>query len=167
MKYKLNKEIKVGVLIVLGLAFLYWGINFLGGRNFFSKTKIFYAVYDQVNGLAEANWVMINGVKVGEVREISFMDIKGRVLVEFAIKNDVQIPKNSIARIYSSDVLGSKAIEIVLGESTELVKKGDTLWKIAEKYYGDGNLYKQIFEANRDVLKNPDMIKIGQKLHIP
>ncbi|HOQ42303.1 MAG TPA: LysM peptidoglycan-binding domain-containing protein [Smithellaceae bacterium] len=47
------------------------------------------------------------------------------------------------------------------------VKKGDTLWKIAEKYYGDGNLYKQIFEANRDVLKNPDMIKIGQKLHIP
>ena len=127
MKYKLNKEIKVGVLIVLGLAFLYWGINFLGGRNFFSKTKIFYAVYNQVNGLAEANWVMINGVKVGEVREISFMDIKGRVLVEFAIKNDVQIPKNSIARIYSSDVLGSKAIEIVLGESTELVKKGDTL----------------------------------------
>ena len=47
------------------------------------------------------------------------------------------------------------------------VKKGDTLWKIAEKYYGDGNLYKQIFEANRDILKKPDVIKIGQKLHIP
>jgi len=47
------------------------------------------------------------------------------------------------------------------------VKKGDTLWKIAEKYYGDGSLYKTIFEANKDILKNPDMIKIGQKLHIP
>lgn len=47
------------------------------------------------------------------------------------------------------------------------VKKGDTLWKIAEKYYGDGNLYKKIFEANRTILKNPDVIKIGQKLHIP
>jgi len=47
------------------------------------------------------------------------------------------------------------------------VKKGDTLWKIAEKYYGDGSLYKKIFEANRDILKNPDLIKVGQKLHIP
>jgi len=47
------------------------------------------------------------------------------------------------------------------------VKKGDTLWKIAEKYYGDGSLYKTIFEANRDILKNPDLIKVGQKLHIP
>ncbi|MBP7764907.1 MAG: LysM peptidoglycan-binding domain-containing protein [Deltaproteobacteria bacterium] len=47
------------------------------------------------------------------------------------------------------------------------VKKGDTLWKISEKYYGDGSLYKKIFEANRDILKNPDMIQVGQKLHIP
>jgi len=46
-------------------------------------------------------------------------------------------------------------------------EKGDTLWKIAEKYYGDGSLYKKIFEANRDILKNPDLIKVGQKLHIP
>ncbi len=47
------------------------------------------------------------------------------------------------------------------------VEKGDTLWKIAEKYYGDGNLYKDIFEANKDILKDPNMIKIGQKLRIP
>lgn len=47
------------------------------------------------------------------------------------------------------------------------VKKGDTLWKISEKYYGDGSLYKKIFDANRDILKNPDMIQVGQKLHIP
>ena len=47
------------------------------------------------------------------------------------------------------------------------VVKGDTLWKIAEKYYGDGNLYKDIFEANKDILKDPIMIKSGQKLRIP
>ncbi len=47
------------------------------------------------------------------------------------------------------------------------VVKGDTLWKIAEKYYGDGNLYMNIFEANKDILKDPNMIKIGQKLRIP
>jgi nucleoid-associated protein YgaU len=48
-----------------------------------------------------------------------------------------------------------------------LVKKGDTLWKIAQHYYGDGSLYTQIFEANRDILKDPNLIKVGQKLRIP
>jgi nucleoid-associated protein YgaU len=47
------------------------------------------------------------------------------------------------------------------------VKKGDTLWKIAVQYYGDGSLYPKIFEANRDILKDPNMIKVGQKLRIP
>jgi nucleoid-associated protein YgaU len=47
------------------------------------------------------------------------------------------------------------------------VKKGETLWKIAEQYYGDGSLYQKIFAANRDILKDPDRINIGQKLRIP
>ena len=47
------------------------------------------------------------------------------------------------------------------------VKKGETLWKIAQEYYGDGSLYTKIFEANRDTLKDPNLIKIGQKLRIP
>jgi nucleoid-associated protein YgaU len=47
------------------------------------------------------------------------------------------------------------------------VKKGDTLWKIAEQCYGDGSLYTKIFEANRDILKDPNLIKVGQKLRIP
>jgi nucleoid-associated protein YgaU len=47
------------------------------------------------------------------------------------------------------------------------VVSGDTLSGIAEKYYGDPSLYMKIFEANKDVLKNPDLIRIGQKLRIP
>jgi len=47
------------------------------------------------------------------------------------------------------------------------VVAGDTLSKIAEKYYGDRNLYMNIFEANKDILKDPNMIKVGQKLRIP
>jgi nucleoid-associated protein YgaU len=48
-----------------------------------------------------------------------------------------------------------------------IVKKGDTLSKIALEYYGDANLYPQIFEANRDILKDPNKIRVGQKLRIP
>jgi len=47
------------------------------------------------------------------------------------------------------------------------VKKGETLSKIAQQYYGDASLYPKIFEANRDVLKDPNLIRIGQKLRIP
>jgi nucleoid-associated protein YgaU len=47
------------------------------------------------------------------------------------------------------------------------VKKGETLWKIAATYYGDGSLYTKIFDANRDKLENANLIKVGQKLRIP
>jgi nucleoid-associated protein YgaU len=50
---------------------------------------------------------------------------------------------------------------------THVVVAGDSLSKIAQKYYGDASLYNQIFEANRDVLKDPNKIFPGQKLRIP
>jgi nucleoid-associated protein YgaU len=48
-----------------------------------------------------------------------------------------------------------------------VVRQGDTLSKIAEQCYGDRSLYPKIFEANRDVLKDPNLIRVGQKLRIP
>ena len=50
---------------------------------------------------------------------------------------------------------------------TYTVVSGDTLSKIAQKYYGDPGLYTKIFEANRDVLRDPNKIMPGQKLRIP
>ena len=47
------------------------------------------------------------------------------------------------------------------------VKSGETLSKIAQRYYGDASLYPKIFEANKDVLKDPNLIRVGQKLRIP
>jgi nucleoid-associated protein YgaU len=50
---------------------------------------------------------------------------------------------------------------------THVVVPGDTLSKIAQKYYGDASLYPKIFQANRDVLNDPNKISPGQKLRIP
>ncbi|MCK5378182.1 MAG: LysM peptidoglycan-binding domain-containing protein [Acidobacteria bacterium] len=47
------------------------------------------------------------------------------------------------------------------------VVSGDTLGAIAKKYYGNAGAYMKIFEANRDILDNPNLIKVGQKLQIP
>ena len=50
---------------------------------------------------------------------------------------------------------------------TYTVKKGDSLWKIAKKYYGNGALYTKIYDANTDKVANPNLIYVGQKLVIP
>jgi len=53
------------------------------------------------------------------------------------------------------------------GERVYTVVSGDTLWRIAERQYGNGSHYMKIFEANTDVLEHPDHIQPGQKLRIP
>jgi nucleoid-associated protein YgaU len=51
--------------------------------------------------------------------------------------------------------------------ATHTVEKGETLGKIAKHYYGNAMKYTAIFEANTDILKNPDVIHPGQELTIP
>ena len=50
---------------------------------------------------------------------------------------------------------------------TYTVQKGDTLSKIAKHHYGDANEWRKIFEANKDIIKDPDLIYPGQELKIP
>lgn len=47
------------------------------------------------------------------------------------------------------------------------IQSGDSLWKIAQKHLGNGNLYTKIFEENKEVIKDPDLIYPGQKIRIP
>lgn len=53
------------------------------------------------------------------------------------------------------------------GERFHVVEPGDSLWKIALRYYGSGDRAAEIFEANRDVLKSPTSLKLGTRLRIP
>jgi nucleoid-associated protein YgaU len=63
--------------------------------------------------------------------------------------------------------LGPKGAPAAGGERFHEVAKGDTLSALAKKYYGDGGKYMKIFDANKDQLKDPDKIKVGQRLRIP
>lgn len=53
------------------------------------------------------------------------------------------------------------------GGQTYTVKSGDTLSKISKQFYGDSNEYMRIYYANRDTLRDPDKIQVGQQLTIP
>ena len=55
----------------------------------------------------------------------------------------------------------------VVPMSTYVVVKGDSLSKIAQRAYGNGNKWRKIYEANKDVIKDPDLIYPGQSLRIP
>lgn len=113
-------------MVALGL--LGWGISYLKGSDILFGGSRYYAVYDHIEGLLVANPVTVNGFEVGQVTSIDFASKKkGSVLVELEVKEDIKIPENSVARIYSSDLMGSKAVSIELSESNQYVNKGDTL----------------------------------------
>jgi len=91
---------------------------------------VLYAVYPKIDGLIEANPLLVNGFKIGQINTISLIQNKNGeygVLVKFLLTEDVKIPKHSTAKAVSSDLLGSKAVEVIYSNETEFVKSGDTL----------------------------------------
>jgi nucleoid-associated protein YgaU len=66
-----------------------------------------------------------------------------------------------------ADELKPEEIETIEEVEFYTIEKGDTLWAIAKKHLGDGNKYNDIFAANREVIKDPDLIYPGQKIRIP
>lgn len=132
----ISKEFKIGVTVTAAIGLFIWGFNFLKGSNLFSQKYILYAVYPKIDGLIEANPILINGYKVGQINEISLTQLKNGeygVLVKFLLTEDVNIPKKSIARAVSADLLGSKAVEIIYSNETEFVSSGDTLLSESEE----------------------------------
>jgi phospholipid/cholesterol/gamma-HCH transport system substrate-binding protein len=125
---KLTKEVKVGIVSAIAIAFFIYGFNFLKGRNLFSTQRKFYAFYHNIDGLVEANPLMVNGYKIGTVGDIELSaDSTNHLLVTLFLDSDIKIPKNSIARVVSSDILGSKAVQLILGDSKVYANDGDTL----------------------------------------
>ena len=125
---KLSKEVRIGLATVVAFACFIYGFNYLKGKNFFASQNKFYAIYSDVDGLVEANPLIISGYKVGIVSDITLSsNLSEGVVVTMLLDNSINIPKNSVAKIISSDIMGSKAIQLILGNSTEYAVDGDTL----------------------------------------
>lgn len=128
IRLKLSRELKTGIVTVVTLVAFIWGFNYLKGKDLFNKHRTFYVVYNNVSGLMTANAVTISGLSIGQVDDIYFMENDpSHVVVELTISNDIKIPVNSTARISSIDLLGTKGIEIVLGDAGKFLQSGDTL----------------------------------------
>ena len=129
---KISNETKVGILAIAGLTVLILGFNFLKGKNVFKKTRHIYAKFGNLGSLEKSNEVRINGLPVGAVADRRELDKDvSAIVVTINLSRDINIPKNSVAYI-SSDLVGASYIVIERGNSTELLKIGDTLRTIVQ-----------------------------------
>ncbi|WP_205501862.1 MlaD family protein [Rufibacter psychrotolerans] len=125
---KFSKELKVALLGVVALAALYVGFLFLKGSDIFSSTRTYYVEYDSVEGLAVSNPVLINGYRVGLVKEMVLNQQKGnKILVSLEIEKDIDVGDSTVAMLVSSDLLGSKAVELYMGRNRVRYNGGEHL----------------------------------------
>jgi phospholipid/cholesterol/gamma-HCH transport system substrate-binding protein len=126
---QISKEFKIGLFSILTIALLYIGFNFLKGIDFFSRTNHYYAIYQNIDGLQVSNSVIINGLVVGRVSSISFLqENENQILVELDINGDIVLGDSTKAFLISEGFLGGKAIELRLPENIRNpLEEGDTL----------------------------------------
>ncbi len=132
-KRKISKEIRIGLFFLLVLIALYFVIQFLKGNDVFQGTATYYAVYPGVEGLAPTSPVSILGLKAGTIDRISYNQINRKMIVRMKLKKSYKIPAGSVADIYSADILGGKAVKIILSEETDFHRSGDTLLSSVQK----------------------------------
>lgn len=129
---KITNETKVGILAAVAITILILGYSFLKGNDVFSDEKEFYAVYDRVDGLLVSNPVLVNGFQIGRVSKLTLKP-SGKILAEFKISSEYEIPSNTVAKLESTSLLGGKAIVFQLGPGGQYAESGDTLQALIPK----------------------------------
>jgi phospholipid/cholesterol/gamma-HCH transport system substrate-binding protein len=125
---KIAGEIKIGITGIITVIVIIWGINYLKGRNVLRSNYTLVATFQQVDGLESSGKVMLNGFKIGTVDKIEF---KSQANIPFTVFLEIDktysIRANSLAEIYSADLLGSKALRIIQSTEAGFMENGDTL----------------------------------------
>ena len=126
MKSTSKRNILIGLTVIVSIALLYWGIEYLKGVNLFKPSNYYYAQFEDVQGLTVSTPVKINGFQVGQVRDIEYDYKLNRITVELSFEKDLKIPKNS-AITMGNELLGSATLELVLGRGKNYFQVGDTI----------------------------------------
>lgn len=135
----MSKEIKIGLLVIVGIAAFILGWNFLSGKGVFGGKNTFTAIYPSSGGIMVSNPVTIKNVQVGIINEVELDKTNFEsVVVKFSITEDgINLPIGTEAKIISADILGSKQISLELAKGNEFYASGDTLESGMEKELSD------------------------------
>ncbi len=127
---KFTKEIKAGLIAILAIIGFVFLFQFMKGKSLFTTDNIFYAKFDNVEGLAASNPVSINGLKVGRVDKIIPVTEKsGRIyfVVKVIIDDKFEFSKKSTLEIFEPGLMSGKEMRINLNYGKPIAKDGDTL----------------------------------------
>lgn len=123
---KLSNEAKVAITLVAALVVAFLGFRFMNDMPIFRQSQRVITYFDKVDGLNAGSYIYLNGVKVGSVKQIDLVN-RDSVKVTMNFDLDVQIPKNSVAKLESSGLLDDKAIVLELGDADEYVAYEGTI----------------------------------------
>lgn len=127
---RISKEVKAGLITVfaiLGFVLLY---QFMKGKSIFTTDNVFYAKYDNVEGLTQSSPVSINGLKVGQVDQIvpiTEKDGKIHFIVKIIVDDKFHFSKKSTVEIFEPGLMSGKEMKINLNYGGITAKDGDTL----------------------------------------
>jgi phospholipid/cholesterol/gamma-HCH transport system substrate-binding protein len=125
---KISGYTKLGILIVISITILIWGLSYLQGVDILKRNNVYHVIYERIDGLQESNDIVLSGYKIGHVKGIRFLsDNSGRLIVSLTTDASIKIPVNSVAQIVSSDLMGTRSIKIILSDNTEFYQYGDTI----------------------------------------
>ncbi|HWB62335.1 MAG TPA: MlaD family protein [Chitinophagales bacterium] len=125
----MKDSVKVGIFTVITIAIAVLGYYFLKGIDLFQRKNSYYAVYDRVDGLYKSNLVEINGFPVGRVGDMERDPVTGKIVVRLDLDKDLKLPNSpkTVASLFSTDFLGTKKIQLLLGKSDSYLNGGDTI----------------------------------------
>jgi phospholipid/cholesterol/gamma-HCH transport system substrate-binding protein len=123
---KISNETKIGALTAIGITTLILGYSFLRGDDVFAGSNKFYAVYSSVDGVTVSKPVLVNGFQIGRISKMKLLP-NGYTVIELSIDKQYKVPKNSLAKLVSTDLLGDKAIVLDYSNSNLEAEDKDTL----------------------------------------
>ncbi len=127
MRKLFTREIIIGLILVLSLAILFVGIDFLKGINVFRSANIYYVQFKDVSDLTEAAPVTLNGMKIGQVTGMEYdYDHPGNVLVEVNLDSSIKLTKGTTMS-KETGLLGTSALIVEMAPGTNYLEEEATL----------------------------------------
>lgn len=123
----MRKEIKIGAFAVIVLAVTLFMIEFLKGKDIFSRNNTYYIIYPSVEGLSISTGITVGGYAAGVISDIAYNRQTMDYTVSASVSREFDIPEDSFIEIYSSDILGTKKLRVKMGTSGVMASSGDTL----------------------------------------
>lgn len=165
---KFKNEIRVGGLVLVAVIIAYAGFRYMKDLPVLRANVTYFVVYPQVEGLTTGRSIYLNGVDVGKVTSIQFKENSfDSVKVGMSLDDKQIIPRGSKAYLRSIDLLGTKAIAIEKGKSTEVLLPGgylkgvfddDALGELTQKAISIGDNLDDAIVRARGVLREVDTL---------